>query len=97
MGYVLSQRSFARLDGVHPNLVRVVKRAIQITEIDFVVTEGVRTLEKQNDMVARGASKTMNSRHLKAANGYNHAVDQAALVGGSVVWDCRFMRSSQRP
>ncbi|RSC37359.1 M15 family peptidase [Agrobacterium sp. FDAARGOS_525] len=87
MGYVLSQRSLARLEGVHPDLVRIVQRAIQITEIDFVVTEGVRTLEKQKDMVARGASKTMNSRHLKAANGYSHAVDLAALVGGSVVWD----------
>ncbi|NSY59298.1 M15 family metallopeptidase [Agrobacterium tumefaciens] len=87
MGYVLSQRSLARLDGVHPDLVRVVQRAIQITEIDFVVTEGVRTLAKQKEMVATGASKTMNSRHLKAANGYSHAVDLAALVGGSVVWD----------
>ncbi len=87
MGYVLSQRSLARLDGVHPDLVRVVQRAIQITDIDFVVTEGVRTLAKQKEMVATGASKTMNSRHLKAANGYSHAVDLASLVGGVVVWD----------
>lgn len=87
MTYTLSARSNARLAGVHPDLVRVVRRAIELTDIDFVVTEGVRTLARQKEMVATGASKTMNSRHLKAENGYSHAVDLAALVGGSVAWD----------
>jgi peptidoglycan L-alanyl-D-glutamate endopeptidase CwlK len=52
--------------GVHPDLVRVVERAIQITTRDFPVQEGLRTRERQAALVARGASRTMNSRHLTA-------------------------------
>jgi peptidoglycan L-alanyl-D-glutamate endopeptidase CwlK len=70
MGYKLSSRSLSRLEGVHPDLVKVVKRAIQITEQDFLVGEGVRSLERQKQLVASGASRTMNSRHLTG-----HAVD----------------------
>jgi peptidoglycan L-alanyl-D-glutamate endopeptidase CwlK len=81
MAFKLSKRSLGNLDGVHPDLVAVVKRAIEITEIDFVVTEGRRTSERQKQLVAAGASKTMNSRHLTG-----HAVDLAAWVG-QVRWD----------
>ena len=70
MGYVLGKRSLSRLKGLHPDLVAVVKKAIEITEQDFMVGEGMRTLERQRQLVARGASKTMNSRHLTG-----HAVD----------------------
>jgi peptidoglycan L-alanyl-D-glutamate endopeptidase CwlK len=80
--YKLSLRSLERLQKVHPDLVRVVMRAIQLTEVDFGVTEGVRTIEKQREYVAKGASKTMNSRHLTG-----HAVDLAAYVGAEVRWD----------
>ena len=80
--FKLSRRSLARLDGVHPDLVRVVKMAIELTEVDFGVTEGLRTIEKQREYVARGASKTMNSRHLTG-----HAVDLVAYVGADVRWD----------
>ena len=80
--FKLSHRSLARLDGVHPDLVRVVKLAIELTEVDFGVTEGTRTIEKQREYVARGASKTMNSRHLTG-----HAVDLVAYVGADVRWD----------
>lgn len=82
MAFVLGPRSILKLEGVHKDLVRVVKRAIQITEIDFVVTEGLRTVERQKQLVAAGASKTMNSRHLTG-----HAVDLAACVGSQVRWD----------
>ena len=68
--YKLSNKSLSRLKGVHPDLVDVVKRAIEITEQDFSVLEGVRSLEKQRENVAKGVSKTMNSRHLTG-----HAVD----------------------
>ena len=82
MTFVLGARSLARLKGVHPDLVKVVKRAIKITDTDFTVLEGVRTLAKQREYVAAGASKTMNSRHLTG-----HAVDLGALVNGKVRWD----------
>lgn len=87
MAYVLGARSLKNLEGVHPDLATIVKRAIQVSEIDFTVTEGVRTLARQRELVAAGASRTMNSRHLKADNGYGHAVDLAALIGGAVRWD----------
>ena len=61
MAYKLSKRSEERLLGVHPDLVRVVRRAIEITEHDFSVIEGVRTLEKQREYFRSGASKTMSA------------------------------------
>lgn len=82
MPYVLGSRSLKRLEGVHPDLVRVVKRAITLTPVDFTVLEGRRTLDRQKQLVAAGASKTMNSRHLTG-----HAVDLGAYVAGSVRWD----------
>lgn len=79
--FKLSKRSLTALEGVHPDLVAVVKRAIEITEVDFVVTEGRRTAARQAQLFAAGASTTMNSRHLTG-----HAVDLAAWVG-QVRWD----------
>ena len=79
--YKLSRRSLERLQKVHPDLVRVVMRAIRLTEVDFGVTEGVRTIDKQREYVAKGASKTMNSRHLTG-----HAVDLVAYIGADVSW-----------
>lgn len=81
-GFKLSARSRARLNGVRPELVRVVERAIEVTTVDFMVTEGMRTRERQAELVKAGASRTLNSRHLTG-----HAVDVAALVGGKVRWD----------
>ena len=78
----LSQRSLSRLEGVHPDLVKVVRRAIELTTVDFMVTEGLRTRERQRQLVNAGASRTMNSRHITG-----HAVDVAALVDGEVRWD----------
>jgi peptidoglycan LD-endopeptidase CwlK len=80
--FVLSAASRKRLTGVHPDLIRIVERAITLTPVDFVVTEGVRTLARQRQLVAAGASRTLKSRHLTG-----HAVDVAALVGGQVRWD----------
>lgn len=81
-GFKLSERSVKNLNGVHKDLVAVVCMAIKLTEVDFVVTEGRRTRERQADLVRNGASQTMNSRHLTG-----HAVDLAALVEGEVRWD----------
>lgn len=82
MSFVLSTRSRSRLRGVHPSLVAVVERAIALTPVDFMVTEGVRSLQRQAELVRSGASRTLNSRHLTG-----HAVDLAALVDGQVRWD----------
>jgi peptidoglycan L-alanyl-D-glutamate endopeptidase CwlK len=82
MGYAFSARSLRNLQGVHPDLVRVVHRALELTPTDFLITEGLRTLERQLQLVAAGASRTMNSRHLTG-----HAVDFAPIVGRQVRWD----------
>lgn len=81
MSYQLSARSLRNLQGVHPDLVRVVKHAIEDTPVDFVVIEGLRTMKRQAELVASGASQTMNSRHITG-----HAVDLAAWVG-EIRWD----------
>lgn len=75
MSFKLSQRSKDRLVGVHSDLVKVVHRAIEITPIDFRVNEGLRTVARQRQLVAAGASKTMRSRNLTG-----HAVDLIPLL-----------------
>ena len=79
--YVLGTVSKNNLKGVHPDLVKVVEKAITLTEIDFRVTEGLRSKTRQIELVNKGASKTLNSRHITG-----HAVDVVALIGGSVRW-----------
>jgi peptidoglycan L-alanyl-D-glutamate endopeptidase CwlK len=83
----LDARAERNLVGVHPDLVRIVRRAREISSVAFTVTEGVRTLERQRQLVAKGASQTLRSRHIPGANGMAHAIDVAALVGGVVRWD----------
>ena len=81
MTYKLSQRSLDRLEGVDERLIAVVKHAITATKIDFGVIQGMRTLEMQKELVAKGASQTMKSKHL-----VGHAVDLMAYVGGKGSW-----------
>ena len=64
MAYNLSSRSKSRLEGVEEDLVKVVERAIELTEVDFGVIQGLRTMEEQKALVDKGASKTMKSKHL---------------------------------
>ena len=75
MKYKLSQKSLERLNGVHPSLVFLVQSAMETQIMDFSVNEGVRTLDRQKDLVSKGASKTMKSKHLVQSDGYGHAVD----------------------
>jgi peptidoglycan L-alanyl-D-glutamate endopeptidase CwlK len=82
MTFKLSQRSIERLDGVDDRLVDVVCRAIEITTVDFGVTEGLRTVETQRQYVATGKSQTIDSKHLTG-----HAVDLVAFVNGQVAWE----------
>lgn len=81
-GFVLSDKSIQKMDGVKDDLVRVVKRAIEISDTDFAVIEGLRTKERQAELVKKGASKTMNSKHLTG-----HAVDIAPIINGKISWD----------
>lgn len=80
--YKLDERSQLRLKGVHPDLVKVVEHAIDISTINFTVLEGLRTPERQKLLRDAGASQTLNSRHITG-----HAVDLGALVDGEVRWD----------
>ena len=82
MSIVLGQRSLSRLEGVHHDLVRVVKKAAAMSSLDFTVLEGLRTAARQKQLLDLGATKTLNSRHLTG-----HAVDLAPMVGGTVRWD----------
>lgn len=82
MSFKLSNRSLSRLEGVDEGLVKVVKRAIEITPIDFGVTCGLRTLETQKKLVAAGKSQTLKSKHLEGK-----AVDLVAWVEGEICWE----------
>jgi peptidoglycan LD-endopeptidase CwlK len=82
MAFKLSQRSIERLDGVKDQLVDVVTRAIEISTVDFGVTEGLRTTETQRKYVETGKSQTMESKHLTG-----DAVDLVAYINGQVSWE----------
>ena len=81
----LNAYSIAKLRGVHPDLMRVVLRCAKDwkdADTGFIITCGLRTLAEQKVLVAKGASKTLRSRHLTG-----HAVDLAVTIGGKVRWD----------
>lgn len=82
MAFKLSTRSLEKLEGVDNSLISVVTRAIEITEVDFGVIEGLRTFEKQKELFAKGASQTLKSKHLEGK-----AVDLAAYVGSRLSWE----------
>lgn len=82
MSFRLGAKSESNLVGVDPRIVEVVRRAILITDIDFAVHEGVRTLELQKKYVASGASRTLDSYHLTG-----DAVDLVPYVGGVLRWE----------
>jgi peptidoglycan L-alanyl-D-glutamate endopeptidase CwlK len=82
MSYRLSYASMQKLEGVHPDLVKVVCLALDYSEVDFKVLEGVRSPTRQAQLVKAGASQTLNSRHITG-----HAVDLGALIDGEIRWD----------
>ncbi|CAM3860753.1 M15 family metallopeptidase [Avibacterium endocarditidis] len=87
--FKFSQRSEESLKGVHKDLVKVVRRALQLSAVDFTVIEGIRSKAKQKRLFAQGASKTMHSRHLTG-----HAVD---IVPYPLDWQdkAKFQKISQ--
>lgn len=82
MTFRFSKRSLTNLEGVHHDLVEVAHLALSMSPIDFVIIDGVRTIEEQRILVAKGKSKTMDSRHLTG-----HAIDVAAWINGKISWD----------
>jgi len=82
MAFKLSKRSLKNLEGVNPALVEVVHRAIIVTKVDFAVVEGLRSLERQRELVAKGASQTLKSKHIEG-----NAVDLMAFIGGRGSWE----------
>jgi peptidoglycan L-alanyl-D-glutamate endopeptidase CwlK len=85
MTYALSQRSKDRLKGVHPDLVKVIEEAIKESPLDFSISEGLRTKERQKVLFDSGKSQTMNSRHITG-----HAIDFAVIKDGEVTWDFKY-------
>ena len=85
--YKLSSRSLGKLEGVNPVLVDTVKRAIELTKVDFGVIFGVRSLETQKKLYESGRSQTMKSKHLIQSDGTAHAVDLMAYDGSDPSWE----------
>lgn len=79
--FIWSKRSLRNLEGIHPDLRKVCDLALKLSKYDFIVVEGLRTIEQQRIYVSEGKSQTMNSRHLTG-----HAVDFAPIVNGNVTW-----------
>jgi peptidoglycan L-alanyl-D-glutamate endopeptidase CwlK len=87
MTFALSQRSKDRLKGVHPDLVKVIEEAIKESPLDFSISEGLRTKDRQKVLFDSGKSQTMNSRHITG-----HAIDFAVIKDGEVTWDLKYYR-----
>lgn len=83
--FVLGKKSLDTLVGVDPKLVLVVKRAIQLTQVDFRVNEGVRTIARQKQLLKEGKTQTLKSKHIEGK-----AVDLVALVDNKVNWDASY-------
>lgn len=87
MTFALGTKSKERLKGVHPDLVKVIEEAIKESPLDFSITEGLRTKERQKVLFDSGKSQTMNSRHITG-----HAIDFAVLKDGEITWDFQYYR-----
>ena len=87
MAYFLGKGSRRKLESVHPDLIRVVERAIEITKQDFSVCDGLRSLVQQKEYVRTGASHTLRSKHLRQPDGFSHAVDLVPYINGQIRWE----------
>lgn len=81
MSFKFSKASENKFNGVHPDLVKVARLALELSEVDFGITEGMRSLERQLSLFEQGKSKTLKSKHLEG-----RAIDVHAVVGGTVSW-----------
>lgn len=87
-GFKFGRKSETELVGVKPELVNIARLALKLSTQDFMIFDGLRTLEEQKAYVAKGTSKTLNSKHLKQSDGYSHAIDCVPVnSNGLPVWD----------
>lgn len=95
MTFNLSGASLLKMNGVHPDLQKVVKRSIELSTVDFRVIQGVRTQEYQDELYAQGRTKPgkiiTNTRDSKHIHGL--AVDLAALIDGAISWEPQYYSS----
>ena len=89
--YKLSNKSYKKLIGVHPELGFAITEAIKITDQDFSVFEGVRTMARQKQLVKKGKSKTFKSYHL-----YGLAADLVAYTPRGLSWDAKYYKEIHR-
>lgn len=89
--YSFGGKSMQNLAGVHPDLVRVAKRAIQKTRIDFGISEGVRTKDRQIMLLAQSKTTLEDSQHLiQEHTGFGHAIDIFAYVNQKAIWSPKY-------
>lgn len=86
-GFKFGTKSESELAGVHPLLVSTVRKALEVSRQDFMVFDGLRTIEEQKSYVAKGTSQTMHSMHMAQPDGYGHATDLVPVVGVIPKWD----------
>lgn len=96
---VFGTGSLQKLQGVHPNLIKVLKTAIITSPIDFTIIEGVRTTKRQQDLYAQGRNGdkrpivtyadgvNKKSNHQPKSDGYGHAIDFAPYINGKLDWN----------
>ena len=85
MTFKLSERSLGKMEGLHEDLIKVIHEAIKVTPHDFGITEGLRSVSRQKEMVRKGLSKTMASRHLTGK-----AFDICIYINGKVTWENKY-------
>ncbi len=90
-GFKFGRKSEAELVGVKPELVTLARVALQYSSQDFMIFDGLRTPEEQAEYVRKGMSRTLNSKHLKQADGFSHAIDCVPVVGTIPKWDWRLI------
>lgn len=89
MTFRLGTASSDRLRDCQLDLARTIRLAIEQSEVDFQVYEVRRDLERQRELYASGASRTLDSFHLPDAEGVSHAADLVPWIGGKLQWQSR--------
>ena len=85
--YKFSKKSKKKLETVDIKLQNLMNVAIKESPYDFSITEGIRTMKRQIELVAQGKSKTLKSYHLRGK-----AVDIAIWIDGKITWDFKYYK-----